>query len=85
MAEQKAGTAATIAIIAAGVSFFLTVTGSPIWGLLISLVAVLLGIIGLVMAASPKIGGGLVSLLAVILGVMDAGLAVLGIIGVLIF
>ncbi|HKJ64135.1 MAG TPA: hypothetical protein VJ969_01950 [Desulfopila sp.] len=85
MADQKAGSAATIALIAAIVSFILTFTGSPIWALVVALVAVGAGILGVLMAASPKIGGGLMSILAIILGVLDTGIAVLGIVGVIIF
>jgi hypothetical protein len=50
-----------------------------------SLLAVILGIIGVVSSVSPKVGGGLVSIIAIILGVLDIGVAILGIIGVIIF
>ena len=85
MENQKAGTAATIAIISAVVSFILIFSGSPILGLLTACLAVLLGIIGVVISASPKIGGGLISTLSILLGVFGVGLSVLGIIGVIIF
>lgn len=85
MADQKAGTAATIAIIAAIGSVILTLTGSPVWGLIIAVLAIVSGIFGVLLSASPKIGGGLMSTLAIIFGVLDVGLAVLGLIGILIF
>ncbi|MCL7489600.1 MAG: hypothetical protein M8357_15650 [Desulfobulbaceae bacterium] len=85
MADQKAGTVATIAIIAAIGSIVLVFTGNPIWGLIAAITAVLMGIIGVVLSSSPKIGGGLMSIFAIILGLVDIGLAVMGIIGVIIF
>lgn len=85
MSNQKAGTAATLAIILAIASFFVTFTGNPIWGLLIAFITVILGIIGVVISVSPKVGGGLMSIIAIILGVLDIGIATLGIIGVIIF
>jgi hypothetical protein len=85
MSNQKAGTAATLAIIIAIASFFVTFAGNPVWGLLIAVLAVILGIIGVVSSVSPKVGGGLVSIIAIILGVLDIGVAILGIIGVIIF
>ncbi len=85
MADQKAGTAATLAIIAAIISFVLTFSANPIWGLLTAFLAILLGIIGVVVSASPKVGGGLMSIISIVLGVIDVGIAVLGIIGVIIF
>lgn len=85
MENQKAGTAATVSIISAAISFFLTFSGSPIWGLLTAFLAILLGIIGVIISASPKVGGGLISILAILLGVFGIGLAALGVIGVIIF
>lgn len=85
MADQKSGTVATVAIISAIISFFLTFTGSPIWGIVVALLAIILGIIGVIVSASPKIGGGLISVLSILLGILDLGIAVLGVIGVIIF
>ncbi|MFW6324871.1 MAG: hypothetical protein ACOC0U_07390, partial [Desulfovibrionales bacterium] len=64
---------------------FLTFTGSPVLGLLISLVAIGAGTIGLIISVSPKIGGGLFSLLSILLGGLDLILSILGIIGVILF
>ena len=85
MADQKTGTVATIAIIAAIGSFFLIFTGNPVWGLISALLSVILGAIGVIISVSPKIGGGLVSTISIILGVPAIGLSVLGIVGVIIF
>ncbi|MEW5744248.1 MAG: hypothetical protein AB1805_02230 [Nitrospirota bacterium] len=83
--NQKSSTAATIAIIAAVLSYLLTFTGHPIWGMLSALVSIPLGIFGLVMAASPRVGGGMLSIMAIILGVLAIGVAILGLIGVILF
>jgi hypothetical protein len=37
------------------------------------------------MAASPKVGGGLMSVIAIIVGLIAIGVAVLGMIGALVF
>ncbi len=83
--EQKAGTSAIVSILLAAASFFITFTGHPIWGFVAALVAIPLGIIGLVVAASPRVGGGLMSIGAIILAVLAIGVAILGLIGVIIF
>jgi hypothetical protein len=85
MADQKSGMVATIAVIAAIVSFFLTFSGDPVWGLIAALLAIVLGIIGVIVSASPKIGGGLISIFSILLGLVDVGISVLGIIGIIIF
>ena len=83
--DQKAGTAATIAIIAAIGSFVLTFTGSPVWGLIVAVLAIILGILGVIMSASPKIGGGLMSSFSVILGIFGVGISILVLVGIILF
>lgn len=83
--EQKAGTSALIAIIAAVGSFLLSFSGNPGWGLLAAIFSVPLGIFGLIRSASPRVGGGLMSVIAIVLGVIAAGIAVLVLVGALIF
>lgn len=83
--EQKTGTLAVGAMIAAGLSYFLTFAGRPFLGLFSALFAIPLGILGLMMAASPRVGGGLLSIAALVLAVIAIGLAVLGGIGAIIF
>jgi hypothetical protein len=83
--EQRTGTAATLAIIAAIGGFILIFTGNPGWGLLVELVAGLLGAVGLFMAASPRVSGGLLSIAAMIIAVIGLGISVLGLIGSLVF
>jgi len=82
--EQKAGTSATLSIIAAVGSFIVTFTGHPFFGLLLGIAAIPLGAIGMAIAASPKIGGGLMSVIAIVVGLIAIGVAVLGMIGAII-
>ena len=82
---QTRGVAATIAIISAIGGIVASLAGHPFWGFLILLVAILAGIAGIAMSASPKVGGGLISLISVIIAVFGLGLSVLVMIGVIIF
>lgn len=83
--EQRTGTAATLAIIAAIGGFVLIFTGNPGWGLLVELFAGVLGAVGLIMAASPRVSGGMLSIAAIVLAVLGLGISVLGLIGSLVF
>jgi hypothetical protein len=83
--EQKTGTAALLAIIAAIGGFVVLFTGNPGWALVIELVAVALGVVGFFMAASPRVSGGLISIAAMIIGVLGVGVSVLGLIGAILF
>lgn len=82
---QKTGTAAMISIVAAVIAFFSIFSGHPFWGFLIGMVAVITGFAGIMWAASPRVGGGFISLLGTIFGLIVLGLAVLGMIGAVIF
>jgi hypothetical protein len=82
---QKTATAATVSLIAAILSWIITFTGHPIWGMLLGLISVPAGIIGILMAASPRVSGGVLSIIGIILGILGLGLAVLGLVGVIIF
>jgi len=68
--NARIGMAATLSIVAAIGSFFV----NPLPGFFLALVAIFLGIIGFVMAASPRVRGGILSIFSIILGV--AGLLV---------
>lgn len=83
--EQKTGTLAIGAIIAAVLSFVLTFMGHPVFGLLSAIISIPLGAIGLMMASSPRVGGGMLSIAAIIIGLIAVGVAVLGSIGVMVF
>lgn len=64
--DARIGTAAILSMAAAIGSFFTR----PIWGFFLALAAIFLGIIGFVMAASPRVRGGIISIFAVIIGVI---------------
>ena len=83
--EQKTGTLAAGAIIAAVLSFILTFSGHPVFGLFSAIISLPLGVFGLMMAASPRVGGGLLSIVAIVLGVFAIGVAIVGGIGTAIF
>lgn len=83
--DQKTGFATTIAIVAAILSWIVTFTGHPIWGMVLGIVSIPLGIIGFIMAASPRVSGGILSIIAIVLAILGLGLAVLGMIGVILF
>ena len=83
--KQKTGIAATVAIVGALGSFILSFTGHPYWGMLMTLVAIIAGLFGVAMSASPKIGGGLLSVVSIILGVIGFIIAILVMVGVILF
>jgi len=83
--DQRTGTSATLSIVSAIASYLLTFTGHPIWGLLTGIVSLPLGVLGLVLAASPRVSGGFISLLGVVLGALAIVISLLGIIGVIVF
>ena len=83
--DQRTGIAATLSILAAIGSYIAVCAGHPGWGLLLAILAIPLGLVGLVMAASPRVSGGILSIVAMVLGVVAIVFAVLGIIGVAIF
>jgi hypothetical protein len=82
---QRRGTTATFSIIAAIGSYFLTFSGHPILGLITGIVSLPLGIIGLVIAASPRVSGGIISIFAILLGAGAVVVGALGVFGVIIF
>ncbi len=83
--DQRTGTSALVSIVSAVGSFVLTFTGHPLWGLIGGIVSLPLGILGMIMAASPRVSGGIISLLAIGLGVIAIVISLLGIIGVIVF
>ena len=83
--EQKTGTAAILAIAAAIGGIVLVFTGNPGWGLIVELIAIALGAVGFLMAASPRVSGGLLSIAAMIIAVLGLGMSILALIGTIIF
>ncbi len=78
--NQKTGTFAILAIIAAIVSYFLTFSGHRLFAIAAGVISIPLGIGGFVMAASPRVSGGIISIISILLGVFAIGVAVLAII-----
>ncbi len=83
--DQRTGMAATLAIIAAVGSYVATCTGHPVWGFVAALISIPLGILGLVFSASPRVGGGILSIASIVLGGIGLVLAILGMVGVMVF
>lgn len=83
--EQKAGSMAIGAMIAAVLSIVLTFAGHAVLGLFSGVISIPLGIIGFMMAASPRVGGGMLSIAAIVLGVLAIGVAVVGGVGAMLF
>jgi hypothetical protein len=71
--NPRIGIAALLSVIAAIGSFFV----SPVAGFLLALLAIFLGIIGFVIAASPRVRGGIISIFSIILGVVGVLVSVL--------
>lgn len=82
---EKTSTMAIVSIVAAIGSFFMTFSGHQIAGLIAALVSIPCGIIGFVMAASPRVSGGILSIIAIFLGIFAAGVWVLAALGGVVF
>jgi hypothetical protein len=63
---QQRGFAAVAGLVAAVVAFFVT----PVLGFFLALLAILLGIVGFLRAASPRVSGGMMSIGAIVLGLV---------------
>lgn len=80
---QQTSAAATIAIIAAIVGWIVLFAAYPGWSFLLNIVAVVAGIVGLLMAASPRVSGGIASIIGIVLGAVGIILAIFGMAGTL--
>lgn len=72
-----------VAFIAIGVALFsllATLTGHPVWGLLLAAFAGPIGVVGLVRAISPEIRGGFLSFLAIALSAIGVIVALIAMI-----
>ena len=74
---QRKAVPAIAAILLALGGYVLICSGRGIWGLLAEVVAVPLGIVGMVMAASPRVTGGMLSIVAIVLGAIGVILGLL--------
>ena len=82
---QQSSGAATVALVSAVLGYLMLFSGHPFWGFLFEVAAVLLGVIGIARATSPRTGGGLASTIALILAVIGLLLALLGMLGAILF
>jgi hypothetical protein len=82
---QKTGTAAALSIIGAIICFILTFSGHPFWGFAVAILAIILGFIGLIAAASPRVSGGIISIVGMGIGAIGVVIGILGMIGAIIF
>jgi hypothetical protein len=82
---QKTGTAAILSIIGAIVCFILTFSGHVFSGFALAMIAIVLGIIGFFMAASPRVSGGIISIGGIVLGAIGIVLDILGMVGKILF
>lgn len=78
---QQTGAAATVAILAAIIGWIVLFARYPGWSFWLNIVAVVAGIIGLLMAASPRVSGGIASIIAIVLGAVGVILAIFGMAG----
>lgn len=74
--NQRTGTLATLAIIVAVASYFLTFSGHKLFGIVLAILALPLGAGGFVMAASPRVSGGILSIISILLAIFAIGVAV---------
>ncbi len=66
MALQQRTVPATLALVLAVISFFV----GPVLGFFLALGAIVLGVVGFLISASPRRGGGAMSLASIALGVV---------------
>jgi hypothetical protein len=83
--EQRTGCAATLSIVAALGSFIASCAGNPGLGILLALVSMPVGLVGLVMSASPRVSGGLLSIAAMVLGAIGLVFSLVAATGALVF
>jgi hypothetical protein len=72
---QKMGTGAILAVVASLGSMFVSCSGHPGWGLILAIVAIPLGLFGMLRAASPEVSGGMASIISILFGVVGIGVA----------
>ena len=82
---EEAGVAALLALFSAVAGLIIVFAGKPGLGLLFEISAAVLGIIGVVMAVSPRANREIMSIIAIAIAVFGIGVSVLGVIGSTIF
>ena len=83
--EQKTGAVAIGSIVLAVLSIVLVFMGHPIIAFLCALLSIPAGVVGLLMAASPRVSGGVLSILGMMIGAGGLVFSILGMIGALLF
>lgn len=77
------GMGAVLALLAAGASIYASFAGYGIWGLILGIISLPLGLVGMLTAVSPHVRGGFLSMIAIALGILGIILSVLALLGVL--
>jgi hypothetical protein len=72
---QRMGTGAIMAVVASLGSMFLSCSGHAMWGLVLAILSIPLGLFGFVRAASPEVSGGFASLISIIVGIVGIAVA----------
>lgn len=72
---QKMGAGAIMSGLAAAGSVFMSCSGRPIWGLILAILAIPLGLVGALRATSARIKGGPLSILSIVMGVIGVIIA----------
>ncbi|MEX0886769.1 MAG: hypothetical protein WD009_10060, partial [Phycisphaeraceae bacterium] len=75
--DTRTATTAVLAIIASLGSYVTSCAGHPGWGLVLALIAIPLGVVGLVKSTSPRVTGGILSITAIALAAIGVLLAIL--------
>ena len=74
---QRMGTSAFLAVIASLGSMFLSCSGRPLWGLILAILSIPVGLVGFIRAASPEIKGGFASIFSILVGVVGIAVALI--------
>lgn len=83
--DQKTGMAATFSILSAVGSYIAICAGHPGWALLLSIISIPLGLLGLIISASPRVKGGILSIFAMVLGIVGVVVSLLAVAGAIVF
>lgn len=83
--KQKVGGAAGAAVVLSVGSLLLTCTGHPFWSVIAAALSLPAGVIGFLMAASPRVRGGILSLASIALGAIALIIAILAAAGAIVF
>ena len=71
----------SIPSILAAVAAFLSFKFGAVFGLVLAIIAIVLGIVGVLLALSPRIRGGMVSVIAIIAGLVGIIAAIFKLVG----